>query len=143
MLVSDAAATLVARSVQGLYYDYRRALKGASARAGRYLQYHFRHLLRGQEQKEKLLRVTFNNVGDSESRVLRRKLARMETVQRFFRRSFASGVLKVDVMLRLSRGEFDREFSHASFDGFWLEPGGPSIGEGVVYTVRSSKKPAE
>jgi hypothetical protein len=112
-LVSESATTLVARAGRPLELAAREAMEAASAEAAGYMVYHLQNLLAGRSHAEKLVKLQFEGAGKDAWAQIRGALGRMDSVQRLFRRSFAGGVLKVDVILRKDEAEFKEQWARA------------------------------
>jgi hypothetical protein len=116
-LVSESADTLVARAGRPLELAAREAMEASSNEAAGYLVYHVENLLAGRSHAEKLIKLQFEGADREAWSAIRSALGHMDSVQRLFRRSFAGGVLKVDVMLRKEEGDFRDQWKGAPWKG--------------------------
>ncbi len=112
-LVSENADTLVARAGRPLELAAREAMEASSNEAAGYLVYHVENLLAGRSHAEKLIKLQFEGADKGAWSAIRAALGQMDSVQRLFRRSFAGGVLKVDVMLRKDESDFREQWKTA------------------------------
>jgi hypothetical protein len=135
VVVSDVATTLCARAGRALETAGREALQGAAQRAARYVRADLEQLLQGQAHPPLLLKMVFHGVDTGRQRDLRRALSDMDAVQRFFKRSFAGGVFKIDVVLRKSEAEFLRQLKAWDFQNFTLDPQPAVAGEGLDFRL--------
>ncbi len=133
VLVADSATTLVARAGRSLEDAGSQALAGSAQRAALYLRGHMEALLRGEPHQPRLLKLVFNNVSEARQRELRRALSALDSVQRFFKRGFASGVLRLDVILRGGEEKFLGQLEAWPFETFLLEK---EEAEGLAFTLR-------
>lgn len=139
-LVSESANTLVARAGRPLELAAREAMEGASNEAAGYLVYHLQNLLAGRSHADKLLKLQFEGADKEAWADIRAALGRMDSVQRLFRRSFAGGVLKVDVMLRKEEVDFREQWLRAPWKNGVPESLGAALSGAERYMVKKSKK---
>ena len=116
-LVSESATTLVARAGRSLEMAAREAMEAASDEAAKNMVYHLQNLLAGRPHAQVLLKLQFEDADKNAWDRVRGALGSMDSVQRVFRRSFAAGVLKVDVMLRKEEGDFRAQWPLANWKG--------------------------
>jgi hypothetical protein len=116
-LVNESANTLVARAGRPLEQAAREAMEAASAEAANNLVYHLQNLLAGKAHAEKLISLQFEGADKDSWSQLRAALGGMDSVQRVFRRSFAAGLLKVDVMLRKQEEDFRSQWEAQAWKG--------------------------
>jgi hypothetical protein len=146
-VVSDVAVTLTARAGRALEIAGREAMEGAAQRAAKYLAGDMEDLLKGESHPPQLLKVSFSHVGDDAQRELRRKVSDLDSVQRFFKRGFAGGVFKIDVILRKSQGDFLAQLKDIVFNGFSLDEETPaaaaagSAAEGLSFSLHPQPTP--
>src|SRR6185503_4578561 len=87
-----------------------------------------------------LLKVSFNNVKEAWFPELRQGLGRLPSVSRFFKRGFASGVFRADVILRKQEALFLGQLMAVPFKNFTLELE-DEPGDGLVFTLRKAPDP--
>jgi hypothetical protein len=141
VIVNDTATTLMARGNKHLELAGLHVLRMAANRAAAYLKDDIAGLLKGEPHPAQLLKVTFNNVKESWSGELRQGLGRLPSVSRFFKRGFASGVFRADVILRKSEPIFLGQLMAVPFKAFVLELEDEPGEDSLVFTLRKGPDP--
>jgi hypothetical protein len=136
-LVSENGDTLVPRAGRSLELVARQAMEAASAEATGYMVYHLQNLLAGKAHAEKLLKLQFEGAGRESWGQVKAVLGSMDSVQRVFRRRFAAGILKVDVMLRKDEAEFWEQWGKAAWKGGAPKALGTDEGGALRYSLNN------
>jgi hypothetical protein len=141
VLVSDTATTTMARAGRSLEIVGPQVMRLAAARAARYLADDMEGLLRGEPHPSRLAKISFNNAREDWVRELRQGLGSLPSLQRFFKRGYASGVFRVDVILRKPDAEFLAQLKALDFKKFTLEQESSPEEGAWVFTLRKGPEP--
>ena len=117
-LVSEAAVTRVARAGRPEEQAGRQAFEAASDEVARYMGWHIENLLQGRAHAQVVLRLEADGVDNAALDALRGRLGSLDSVQRYFRRSFSKRTAFFDLVLRKEPADFDRQWA-AARDGSW------------------------
>jgi len=117
-LVSEAANTRVARAGRALELASRQAQEAAADQVAGYLDWSLRQLLAGQAHAPGVLKLVMENATPEAVQALRSRLSAMDSVTRFFRRSYAQKTISFDLLLRQDEAALDAQWA-ALASGGW------------------------
>jgi hypothetical protein len=112
-LVSEAAVTRVARAGRPEEQASREAFEAASDEVARYVGWQVSNLLKGLPHAQLLIKLSAEGVDMDAYEALRARLSTLDSVQRFYRRSFSKGTAVFDLQLRKDAAEFDAQWAAA------------------------------